>query len=279
VLSGDPKPLLDSIEQADSNALAKFATSLLPTLYKRDTTLYTEIVTPLFENMVRAMYQQGITSGNEDLANSALHASKYLFDTDEVASGRKSVSRRREEAPEAKEIENQRRAFNVERYQEFYKGVNTEIEQSLRAIISRDFDPDGVFTPFLKRKCIEEVMDQVGKALEADSGHMSVMKSRWTRAGRDGYTRDSKDKIVAAYLARARSLVPPIRDKVRREALGTAVKASRKTGVEAEKTRFPKESPIGAPTSKSSGHLNARKIDWRKTSDLDFLEDRITLRS
>jgi hypothetical protein len=157
--------------------------------------------------------------------------------------------------------------------------VNAEIEQSLRAIISRDFDPDGVFTPFLKRKCIEEVMDQVGKALEADSGHMAVMKSRWTRAGRDGYTRDSKDKIVAAYLARARSLVPPIRDKVRREALGTAVKASRKTGEEAEKTRSPKESPTGAPTSKSSEHLDARKVDWRKTSDLDFLEDRITLRS
>ena len=278
VLSGDPKPLLDSIEQADSKALGKFAASFLPSLYKRDTALYTEVVTPLFENMVRSMYQQGMTSGDSDLANAALHASKYLFDTEEVASGKKSVSRRREESPEEKEVEEQRRALNLERYQEFYKSVASEIDQSLRSIVSRDFDPDGVFTPFLKRKCIEEVIDQVGAALEADANHMAVMKSHWTRAGRNGYSRESKDKIVAAYLARARSLIPAIRDKVRREALGTTVKASRKTKEAAENKRSPKESPTGAPPSKPTS-VDARQIDWRKTSDLDFLEDRITLRS
>jgi len=278
VLEGDPKPLMDSIEEVDEKSLEKFSLAFLPTLYRRDSALYMKAITPILENVVRSMHSQGVKSKDEDLMNAALHSSLFLFDTEDVATGKRTtVEPKKEPSEEAKQLAEERKSREMERYKAFYSAVDTDISRSLRAMILKGFDPDEVFTPFLKRKCVEEVLDRIGAALEADSGHMAVMKSRWAAAGRNRYSEDEKAKITSAYLARAKSLLPSIREKVRREALDSTSKEARKTGERSETQAEKGEKvSVGEAKRKSGTSLDAKKLDWRKYSDLDILEGRVS---
>jgi len=271
VMNGDSKPLMDSIAGSDKDALVKFATSFLPILYERDTALYSKTVTPLMENVARSMYKKGINMSDEDVSNAALQLSMFLFDTPDVATGKTTVVEDQPTKRDSK-LDAERTAFEAQKFQTFRSDVISDIDRGVDELISDNIDPDNVLNKFTLKKVVEEVRTRVGDLLEKDESHMVVMNSRWTRAQREGFKKDSGSKIVSAYLARAKSLIPRIRNKVVEEAIGHT---SSKNGRDQDK-RQRREVRVGGVPSKS--RVSARDIDWSNTSDLDILEGNIKTR-
>ncbi len=266
-LAGDPGPVLDSLEAADKKALGNFARNFLPKLYQKNADMYREVTTPILENLVRHIHSAGVKNDNEDLRNSALNISKYLFDTDEIATGKKTTVKT-EETPEknTEKIAEQARKLNLA-----YAEVQSSIHNNLKKLILADLDPNNVFNPWQRRGIIEEVIKRIGEGLEKDPSHMKIIGSRWKRAELNGYTDEEKTKIVTAYLARAKSLIPITREKVRAAALGTKTKvAADKTSRVESKTRIDKELPGGRAHSESNGR-RFQKVDYSKMSDDDIL--------
>jgi len=182
VLTGDPAALLESIGKTDTKALEVFSTSFLPTLYKKNPELYSQAMTPVFQNLIRSLY----ADKDENTRNAALLLSDYIFGSDgeAVAKGQKSLARNTQPSEEQKRIKDQREQNLTTAFRTAVGRVENGINRSLETMISKSvsFDPNKVFSPALRRLGTKEVIQKVMSQLEHDAGHMSVMQARWKRA-------------------------------------------------------------------------------------------------
>src|ERR1700734_523018 len=78
-LSGDPVPLIDSIEKADKKALEVFSAGFLPALYKKSPEVYSTVLAPILQNLVRQFYQSG---KDDNIKNAAIHLADFLYGDD-----------------------------------------------------------------------------------------------------------------------------------------------------------------------------------------------------
>jgi hypothetical protein len=276
VLSGDPKPLINAIDETDTKGLTKFAHSFLPALRDKSAKMYGEVITPLFENFVRQLGN----SRDENDRNAALVAARFLFgsDGDAIVEGKKTLARVIEESEDEKKLNAERNKIADDQYKSFHGQVVGELDSGITKIISRGLDPDGTMTDAAKRMLIKEIKEEVGRVLQSDANHIKIMDSHWLRSKRKGFNAASKDTIVSAYLSRAKSVVGPIRDKARNEFLGVRKKTSEKTSEKIVTGQKPIVSGKSGNDRQVTKVTSPRKIDWRKTSDDDILNDRITER-
>lgn len=259
---GDSGPILQAIQKSDPTAFTRFARNFIPTLYKMDQNLYSETVNPLFENLVRYAFNEGKKHNNENLQNAALVLSELLFETDGIAKGEKTIVKKLEPLKDTKEQD-------ATLFRTAFGKVSPKIVSSMNSLIAKDLDPNRVFSPFLRDKIVEEVRNRIDKQLEMDDGHRRVMSSRWARAKDQGYIDAELSKIISTYLARAKALIPSIRDDVRKRALATKQRNSDKRE-ERVKSRTPerREATGGRPTKPPSKN---GKVNYREMSDLDIL--------
>lgn len=276
VLEGDATAILEATKEADAAAYSKMVSNMLPALYKMDQEAYVKAITPTLENMVRSAYREGKSSGNEDLENSALHVSKWFFGTEDVALGKTTtVKTATEESPEVKRLAKERQEFETSKYNEAYSAVIENRDESMERLVLKGLDPDNELTPYVRDKLVRDTIQRIDNLLLKDGSHMSLMNRKWRRAKREGYSKDSLKSIVSAYQARAKSLVPSVRAKLRDAALGKVTKkgAQRATDVAARR-----EVPAGRASSSVVRLPSPRDVDWRKSSDEDILAGKITTR-
>ena len=279
VSSGDVKGFLDVLDETDRAMSKKFATNFLPGLYKSNSELYYGITTPLLENFLRSLHQHGEQSGDDNIKNAALQASLWAFGDKDVATGKKSLT----SAPASTEsagktdLEQEKNAFYAERFVAFRSDAVDASTRQLRTSIVKGFDPDGVFNAESKTILVDRILSEVDTALEADEEHMARMKSVWKRAAKAGYAGDWKSRITSAYLERARSVMPAIRQRIVKAFITTKQGESERLAEQGERGTDRKE--VTGSHSPKGGKVHtptAKEVDWDRTSDLDFLSGKIT---
>ena len=271
VLAGKSEDIYDAINETDKKAAERFAISFLPTLHKKDQTLYSAAVTPLFENLCRHLYG----SSDENTRNAALVAAQYLFgkDGEAIATGNKTFAKNLTETEDEKGLKEEREKFQLEQYNGFRSNVLLDLSSQRRSLITRGLDPQKVLTDTQKDMLVERIEKLVDQQLAADQSHMSIMNARWLRSKKEGFNTASKEKIVSAYLSRAKQIIPSIRDKERDAFLGTKKRASQ-AKVEEIDNKSSKEKTITFGRSGGSGKpevLKPSKELYRKMSDMDIL--------
>lgn len=281
-LNGDARTIFTAVNEADSKALNKMAEGLLTTLYDISKDAHWTAVLPVLQNVVQSFYQEGVSSKKDDIKNAALHLSKFIFNDFEVARG-KSLTPRQDPkvSEERKEIEAERAKLNSDKFAGFTNSVYSDGGDGLLRLIGgeKKIDPDGNLTKGMRDYVVNKVVEEVNHQMQSDPEHVRMMQSLWNRAKREGYSDAWKSRLVSAYLARAKSLVPTIRAKYVSEVLGTTVKSS-------DKTRQKVEVQNGRVEPGSSGraakdrpvNYSAKDVDWGRTSDLDYINDNVTLK-
>jgi len=264
-LAGDPQPLLESIGKADPRALEVFSMSFLPALLKKDTQMYNQVVTPLFQNLVQTLFKDK----DENTQNAALVLAEWMFgdDGDAVARGTKSLAKSIQLDAEQQRLRQAKEQQQSTAFRTSVGRVQDNITRSLESMIlkSPSFDPNKVFSPTLRKMGAKEVIKDLMSKLQSDQSHMTVMASRWKRARSNGFTSDDESKIVSTYLARAKSLIPSIASKKSSEMLGSKTKHNSHVNKPTSTTKF---SGSGRPTS--NGNRREPK-DYAKMSDMDIL--------
>lgn len=280
-LSGDTEGLLGAIKQADEGAFNKIAQNALATIYKMSPDAHWNATLPLLQNLVRGFYVEGQRRKNENIINAAEYLSDFVFGDIKIAKGEKNLIPPEEPkiTEERQKFEAEKAKFAVDRFQGFSNSISTNADQQLRSFvdIKSKVDPDGIFSDFIKETIVGKVLQEVDKQLVADKAHMKYMNSLWNKARDAGYSDEWKSRIISAYLARAKSLVPAIRAKFVSEARGSSARATERDNEVREKVAA-RKAPSGGRTSseRRNGPIDAKEINWDKTSDLDLLEDRIT---
>lgn len=280
IFTGDGTKFISAIKEVNEKGLEGFASRFLPALTKISPNAFWRAANPLIEDVARQMFNKGVADNNENLQNAARHLSKYFFNDVEIAEGKKTTIVEEKKDPD---LERQRNEFNTARETEFRTGVQTSIKaQLINMIIGKDLksgksriDPDDVLSDFIRTTIISHVIQDLGSQLDADKSHIRYMDSLWDHARKGGRTEADKARIISAYLARAKAMIPSLRSKYVSEALGKRV---RDASQRREKVSQISEGR-GAPARPSGGGFKSdKKIDYSKTSDEDILNDHITYR-
>jgi len=295
VRQGDPIPLLVSLKQASPESLKKVATGFLDSLNRIDPALHIQVITPVIKRLARSMYTtaQKTLRGkpeNEDaqaLAATARNIMQYAFEDAELVEKDDDGSRRDPAIEQKeKEINNRETALRVERFNGAYSTVATSIEHHLDNEIAKGLDPDGRFNEFTRNTLVEKIKNDVQSQINKDENHIRRMNSIWKRAESSGYNRENLSRLVAAYLERARSIIPASRNRFRSIALKNNNSGRNSDNSSGNNTgrnlRIANRGTTGRAPERDGrvkiGSVDPRKIDYSKTSDLDILNGKVNLK-
>lgn len=277
---------LKGISEAGDEQITSMAANFLPALYGQSQDLYYRVTSPIAEAFIRNAHKAGVKNNNENLINAALQLANWAFEDTAYATGEKRsppIVPAKEEGKKDEKYEQEKKDFYASKFNDTRSFINTSAESRLTTEIKKGLDPARVFNGFTTAAMLKEIMAEVGQALESDASHMKTMNSLWKQATKAGFAGNWKDRILTTYLSRARAVMPAIRNKVRAKALEGQEQINGDLEQRAGKSAQRKE--VGGSGSsgsrqgaRSSRPPDAKSIDWGKTSDMDLLNDKITLR-
>ena len=278
--------LLDTVASVSENSLASVVDKFLPTLMQRNQNLYLRAITPSLAQFVAQFFKHGTEKGDKNIQNAALIASEWIFDTEDYATGKKKYPnpQEAERDPERIKLNAEREKFLGTKLNDLRGSVVQTAETKLYSKIDDGLKGLSNLNEFTKNTIREKIYNEIGARLQADKTHMKLMDGIWGRARREQYDAPIwKPRLVTAYLARALALVPSIRAKVVGQALEHR-KSAVKAGSDQQRQQTIKVTSKGSPSQQQIQRVTNRlpsdpkTIDRKRTSDLDILEGKITLK-
>ena len=280
VLTGDAKEVLESISNSgEKKAMEKFTNNFLPSLKEVDEPSFYRVTAPVIQQVLYAAVQQGIGSNDKNLAEAAKWIHNFVFGNPTVAKPNWN-----KESPDSEQIDPERQQFLRDKMQfertrmeESMSEVSGSIVSEMRKVILKDLDPRNEMQPYMRKKLLEDIIQETGRILQKDQHHLRKMDSLWDNLRATGMRQNGKTRIKDTYLARAIQVLPSVRARLKAEALGRKVKNNDKTihrpaGKQERETR----------TERSAQRFNkvpdAKKVDFNKTSDMDIILGKATLK-
>jgi hypothetical protein len=270
---GDPKVLIETLNENNPRALAKIVDSLPEVIRAADPDLYKKLALPFVEELLYIASNHAKRLGADknqpgrNLFLAASHLANFVFaNGGEIPDISKRGARRQAEPSDAeRQLEEERHAYRTEKYRDAMGDTEGRIDTEFIKILSNKLDD---LTAFEKRAVIRDARREVDQALTRDKGFQRQMAGLWKRAAEDNYSESSKTKIRRVWLERARAIAPGIRNRLRQEALDarTPGKGDSDKGKKRQFAGKGGQAPKG-----SSRVADPKKIDWRKTSDMDIL--------
>ena len=264
---------LSTIKDNDTDIYGKFVENFLPALAKTSPDDHFRVLMPVTKNLIEAVYSEGRRIGGDvgkNLMNSALHFSNYYFGETDL--NKVKVPERSEKNPEREKLDQERAEFEKAQYDAALGSVESNIHGRLDSEIKKGLDN---VSPGMAKILAKEIKSELDASVVKDATHMARMKSLWKKASQYGYTKEWTDKIVSAYLSRARQILPELRNKIVSEALSDK---KRQADADLEKSDKPRRDISSEGRQRFGTTNDPKKVDWSKTSDRDLLDDRVTTR-
>lgn len=264
--SGSTEGILKAVKDNDPNAFAKIVDEYLPSLQKVDPNAFYHIVGNMARPIIHTMAQRGKATGNEDLTNAALILNRFLFESDTLTPMQRYTKENPERDKAQDEIQQQRMEFYRERFQSVQSELATKTSNALKTTIDMHIDPNGKMTDYVKRNAVRDCLSGVEQLISNDRPFRVHLDNLWKRAAEENFSRQSTDRIRAAFLSKAKVYLRPALQKARNEALKGASKQTDST----KNKRGPV--PVGRATtsSKTSGETSIKQGE--KTLDF-FMRD------
>ncbi len=262
--------ILETLARNKPQVLPKIADEIIPKLFELDkklgTNLYSRATAPVITSLLRFTHSEAIRMNNtdgENLKNSVGHIAKFLNGLGIRLNGNENREAPRED-PEKIQLQQQNQALLSNTAGNYESEVYTEAFDKTKSEVQVGLNDEKKLNNWQLDKLTEDIIREVGRVLESDANHQREMQSLWNRAMQSGFPRDMKAKIINARLARAKMIIPAIRQKLKSEALG--VRTPEKTNQ--KRTLIPQNS---GPVQHRSKVLSAKEAKKEGLSEMDFL--------
>lgn len=268
LLGGDIDSILSSVKTADAKAFNKIVDEYLPTLQKIDQGAYFHVIGHVIKNTIIAMSRHGKEIENEDLQGAAVLLNQFVF-------GKNQFEAPKEFGPKPDKagddtVDNERAQLHQERFESALEDLSSTSGNIIKSTIARHIDPKDSMTDYVKRTAIRDALDDVDKAIKADTRFQATLDKLWEKSSKAKFNRESLNDIKRAHLNKAKSLLPQIISKHRSEALKGLGKRDNSEREEAEK-----KGPV--KMGRSGGANNTTKEEKseipKNKSTLDYLMD------
>lgn len=270
LLSGNISSILKSVKDTDEKAFTKIGVTILDQLAKVDQNAYLTVANKIVKNAVAAVYAYSKSSGDDQLEIASQLFHRYFWNDPKVTP---AENVKFEEDPKETELNKEREEFNHSRLSSAVEDVTERVDTVIESTVSKNIDPKGVMTPFIKNKAVEDVLKNWKKELKGDSRFQAYLSKLWKEAKSNNYNETSKAKIREAIKDKARSTLPNIIQRVKVDALKGLGTRDRK----ASESRDERPISAGRPSLKDSNRDSGKKQSNTETKiprnvkTLDFL--------
>lgn len=270
IFSGSSEEILTELHK--QNSADRFVEDFLPTLLKVNRESYIKATEPVIINVLNRVFAEGQQRGDKNIINAAKILSREIFGSTEIPKVTK-----REEKPDP-EKENLRRSLQEREQRDADKFrqdvINTGNNAIKRAIEVRlPADLSAYHKGVITRLAFEELSDLLAR----DQAYVNAQRPLWQGALRSKFEGDWKARIVGAALARAKQSLNSVVNKHITQFTGKAPAKANGKDTQVQRQREGKSGSAG-PTGNPTNY-RAKDINTAKTSALDILNDKVTLKS
>lgn len=219
LLGGNSENLLKAVKDDRNADFPKLAASLLPALKKLDDALFLKVISVPLKQVLRSAMAAGTKSGDKNLALSSQHIHNFIFGDTELDGKTELEQEPEKESPEKTEYRKKLEELNARDFMSAKSTVDNDIINNVREAFFDKFDPDNTLSKWTKDRMFESAVKDLDGQLTKDPRHMKNVEVLWRAAKAANYNTESKSRIVNAVLARAKQIIPQVRQKLRNEAL------------------------------------------------------------
>jgi len=284
LVQGSPDLLMKELSENNPKAFKEVALNWLPKLREIDEKLFISATEPVLEELIFLAFKHGEKTGDKNLAMSARHLANFIF-----ANGGEipDIAKKQNKEPNPAEVQLQqeRAQWAQTRYQEADGEIFNFVTRSLDQTIRQGLDPAGTMPERMKASIVQDVINEMNAQLAKDPVHARRMQGLWKRAAGDAYSRASKESIVNTYLSGARPLLRDLRNRIRSEYLGSSPSRKVPNGKDEKLASIPqKKKPFEGSSKRVDSRreratvLDPKKIDYARTSDMDILSGKVSLK-
>jgi hypothetical protein len=274
VMSGDISSVLQAAKQEDGEAFNKIADNYLSTLRRVDQGAYFHVLGNVMKDTIITMVREANALGEQGspLKAAANILNQFIFGS-QTFSPPVPLARQvnPEEQNRQKEHELQQQNQLFERFNGVREDLQSKADNVLKATIDGHIDPKGTMTDYVKTHAAKEAFSNLEDLIAKDRHFRSLLDKLWEKAFQSGFDKTDTDRIKAAYLSKAKTLLPSVIQKARREALREKRASNASRDEEEELT--PRKGPItpGRSASPTSGNGSSKKGVPAGMSTLDYL--------
>jgi hypothetical protein len=267
IMDGNFNTVLSAVKEEDENSFNKIVDNYLPTLAKVDQNAYYHVIGNVLKDTIITMVREARALGEEGspLQSAANILHQFVFGTTKFTPPQK-LSKQVDEQENSKELELKQREAKIveEKFIEVRDDLQTRADNTLKATIDAHIDPKKSMTDYVRRNASREAFESLEGLITKDTRFRSLLDKLWEKAFADNFSKNSTDRIKAAYLSKAKTLLPAVIKKARNEALrGLGKRATEDLEEITETTENEsKPRPRQIRTSKNEVPKNMKTLDF-----------------
>ena len=261
LVEGDTSSIIKAVKANDEDAFNKLVDEYMPSLRKVDENAYFHVIGGVIKNAIISMVSEGKKTGNKQLNAAAQLVNQFVFGTSEFSTHEKLSSRG---SKEDDKLITEKEEFLRERFETARDDLSTRVHNVLKSTIDDAIDPKDSMSAFVKKHAVTDAMTLLESAIRSDPDFMKVIDGLWRKASGVKFNVASTKRIRGVYLSKAKTLLPAVIKRSRRDAL----KGSGQKTASSSKSRSSDEGRRSASSRRSS---SKKSDDGRGMSTLDFL--------
>lgn len=277
IMSGDISTILRVARQDSPEAFYKIADNYLPTLQKVDPQAYYHVLGNVIKDTIITMVREGRALGTQGdpLQAAANVLNQFVFGSQNFSPPRPlSKQVNPEERTREQQIQWQEHQRVMGTFESTKNDLQTRADNVLKSTIDQHIDPDGSMTDYVRKNATREAFETLEDLMAKDTRFRGIIDKLWENAFQQNFTKETADRIKAAYLSKAKTLLPSVLKRARNEALKGLARRNREERVSSDTFgTASKRSPVtsGKSASPSSGKIRKASDIPRGMSTLDVL--------
>lgn len=218
LMNGDTEKLLLATKNNNGTAFNKLVDNYLDTLAKVDEKAYVHVIGNTIKHTIIQMATEGKRSNNERLLAAAQILNQFVFGSSDFAPPERLS---RDEKPDTakQEIARERKEFTKQRFDLANGDIHTRVNNSFKATIEANIDPKQSMTDYNRKNAVRDAMEQLEQSINGDTRFRQLVDKLWDSAVKNGFNKESTDRIRSAFLSKGKTLLPNVIKKARNEAL------------------------------------------------------------
>lgn len=265
LMKGDTESILKAVKDGDEDAWNNVVDEYMSTLAKVDNQAYLHVLSQVAKEIIIHAAQAGKANKNQKLLDAAVEIHKHIFNTDQFTPHQK-LGKGEMNASGKDELETLKQEHLQERFETARDDLSARVNNVLRGTVDSTIDPKDSMTAYVRKNAIKDAMSTLDQVIRADKSFMRIIDSLWKKAADTKFNASSIKKIRTVYLSRAKTILPAVINRSRREALRGSGKGSSDTGSK----RQSQDSNRRSTSSRRSSN-DKRSEDGKGMSTLDFL--------
>lgn len=276
---GNLETTLRIIHKESPDGFAKVVDDYMAALNAVDNKSYLHVFGNMIKNTILSMVNEARTSENKQLEAAAVLLNQFVFGNSRFENPTKLSQDKPEVNKEEENLKRQRQEFIQEKFNDANSGLNTKVQNSIRATIDANIDPKDSMGSYVKKAAIAEAFDATVALIDKDTRFKALIDRLWENAYRHSFNKDSMDKLRSAFMTKAKTILPATIKQARNNALkgiGKRVREDKDSDdrEESRETSSPKNERRSAPTKdreRNTGRTTDPKKIPANMSTLDFL--------